>query len=209
MEHSLFVFLIYVIAIVAFVAKALRKARGKDMLDGGNPPATSSRPRYNPPRRMVAEESEQERLRKFMEALGVPTTVETPRKIERPPQPAPRVRPAVKIETPKPPYVPKAATPPPAPVPRDEPEFSPYEQPPAPAPPSAEEAAAVFKTLSVARPEKSVASSAETGVVGVAGLADLQSLLKSPASARAAMVLKEILGPPRSLQSFSGAPNLR
>lgn len=207
MDNQLVVVLIYLAAIIAFISKAVRKGKERGVPAGRQPPAPPET-RYAAPRRIQPEESEEERARKFMEALGVPTLVGTPRKIARPLQPVPRVRATVKIETPKPPYVSGTVAPPPVPVQPAAPQFSPYEEEKALPSPSSETemAAAIFQTLVPAAQVKSVPPSAGASV---ASLTEFQSLLKSPTSIRAAMVLKEILGPPRSLQSFSGAPSLR
>jgi hypothetical protein len=58
---------------------------------------------------------------------------------------------------------------------------------------------------------KSVVSAESTAAIPTAPqpapAVDLQAMLKTPASIRTAFILREILGPPRSLQSFSDAPS--
>jgi hypothetical protein len=179
---------ILIFAAIAIINKALRKGDMTDSgnIDKGSPPLTPSAP----VRRLKADQTEEERVRKFMEALGVPPgSVVPPKKIVRPQQqPVRRVSPQVRIETPQPAAA-RAAVPPPQPT----------------APP------ATYAEASSMPSGKSVVSAESTAAIPTAlqpaQAVDLQAMLKTPASIRTAFILREILGPPRSLQSFSDAPS--
>lgn len=127
------------------------------------------------------EETEEMRMRRFMEALGVPAG-----SVPRPTKAPPRVRPMA--ETPR--------VPPP-------------KLTPAPVYKKVEEAAApVFETV-VNAPESSYVAAPlfatrdpDPVVTPRKAPADLRGLLRSAGSLRDAVVLREILGPPRSLQSL-------
>jgi hypothetical protein len=173
------------------------------------------------------EESDQERIRRFLEALGQPSSA--------PPPPRVKPRPAADYEPPPPaqeerartirprnilnPLPPLTSAPPPLPRKRiqlpgqmtelpDAPaDFRPvtpaanYEvqettAPPAPPPLPAMTAADAYAAVTKALPPTAV----------VAGSSNLvANLLRSPDALRQAVLLREILGPPRSLSPFEWA----
>lgn len=158
--------------------------------------------------------SEEERMRRFMEALGIPTTSEPPPKVtrrtEEPPKPLAPVRPPPvltpqiprrqKTEAQKqPPRRPTApAQPPPSPVP-----------PPIPLAPLSPPPLSVPETVRVEEPAPLPAYPTLTDkpyeipvrpVSGTRQSADLRALLRRTDSVRQALVLREVLGPPRGLQ---------
>jgi len=195
MNHNLIVFVVF--GIIAIFNMLVRKGAAKGGPRTGMPPVLPPRDYRGARPAAQPELSEEERLRKFMEALGVPTVPEPPRRIVRPEQPpAPRaVPPYIRTEIPKPVFVPNVFAPPPVPAPVPEPEVSRWE----PAPPLPAAAQTFTPPPAVAAgPILSIAGSAPANPV------DIQSLLKSPSSLRAAILMKEILGPPRGLQPFSG-----
>ena len=188
MDHQLIVFI--VVGVIAFFNWLIRKGNAK----GGTGRELPPFPRGQIPRQTQTTQSEEERLRKFMEALGVPNVSEPPKKIARPPQipQQPRIQPPYRKEFPKP-VVPKVSTPPPAPLP--------VPQVVEPQPP-------VWETPASATPDIPVVEIAGPVSTERSNAADFRSLLRSPSSLRTAIILKEILGPPKSLQTLPGAPGL-
>jgi hypothetical protein len=197
---------ILVFAAIAIINKALRKGDTTDVPDGGSPPFTPETPTV-PVRRLKADQTEEERVRKFMEALGVPPgSVVQPRKIVRPSQPVRRVQPQVKIEVPLPVVTPQTPTPPPVPA-QPVAGVSQYGESGSFRAVSPQEAqAAVAQPANIATAPVGKDALLSTGSTSVPAI-DLRALLESPASIRTAFVLREILGPPRSLHSFSEAPS--
>lgn len=134
------------------------------------------------------EESEEERMRRFFEALGIPSTTTLPPKVAPPAQPAPKLQKKLpRRELPKPakqewsPTPAKKTTPPPL-IPIPFPDAGPPE--PALVPTSAEiPQQGPAKTPSPAR-------------------SNIRARLQSPESIREAIILREILGPPRALQPY-------
>ena len=207
------------IPVIIFVAIAIfnmviRMNSGKNSERGGG--TKREPPRDYPPVPDQNRESEEERLRKFMEALGVPNVPEPPRRVVRPRLPATPplvIQPPLKrtVLVPPPVMQPVPPQPPPIPAPLLEPVISAWE-PPAPATPAAAlpetaplDAPDVLVALEPALPVASttIAAASKTSIP-----ADFQSFLKSPNSLRAAILVKEILGPPRGLQPFAGAGGL-
>jgi hypothetical protein len=204
MDHQLIVFLVF--GIIAVANWLLRKGASKDSGDTGSPPVVPQR--AYPSRPVQSGQSEEERMRKFMEALGVPTVVEPPRKIVRPVQPPPLVvPPLVSRESPKPPFVPKVAASPP-PVAQPAREISTWES--APAAPKAMEIAVdpLSAAIGDAGSVSPIPGIPQGAVAAPSNTVDIQTLLKSASSLRAAVLLREILGPPRGLQPFAGAGSL-
>jgi len=196
MGHQLIILLIF--GTVAIFNWLIRKGAREGNVDKGSPPFTQ--PRVSRPRQVQSAESEEERTRKFLEALGVPGTAQPPRRVggpppqpARPPQPpAPSIQPQARRVVPKQVVVTKTYVPPPVPK---RPEF---ESQPAPAIALTETRTTGITTIG-ALPSGSSHPSNPAG---------LQSLLKSASSIRAAIILREVLGPPRSLQPPAGTAGL-
>jgi hypothetical protein len=131
-------------------------------------------------------ETDDERLRKFMEALGVPTAPEVPKRVVRP-QLQPGVTPVLRPAQPAPPKIPLKKYIPPAPAPKPEPKVETFQVAPVQPQSQSTQRAAV-----------------STPPAGAAVPGDLKTLLRNPASVRTAVLLREILGPPKGLQSSSG-----
>ena len=150
------------------------------------PPAPVARP----PR--TDAEAEAERMRKFMEALGLPAN-QAPRPIPRPaaprvktaPPPLPRKRQRSLDEAPAPRlpveklHVPELYTP-------EVPEFHTK---------SSEVSAIPSEAKAVALADPYASTQRQTPVD------EMRRLLRSPGEIRSALLLREILGPPRGLQS--------
>ena len=173
-----------VLAGIALVFKWLGTDREKPTSTNQSPAA----PRPRPVNRAPAE-SEAERVRRFLEALGAPPGSNPPEPVRPLPAPMPPVvstRPArvkrnwaqplpplvtmPELETPPPP-LPPAALPPPLPV------------------------AGAARPFVRPTPRPSLAPPPALS---------LGELLRSPASARQAIVLREVFGPPRGLVPFVG-----
>lgn len=133
------------------------------------------------------QESEEERMRKFFEALGVPATTTPPPKVA-PPARQPRLpKTRARREVPKPAMQEWSPTPvtqarPPAIEPLPFPETA--SLPPSPAAAEAERPVPAMPTAVTLAP------------------ANIRSMVQSADSIRAAILLREILGPPRGLQSY-------
>ena len=129
-------------------------------------------------------DAEAERMRKFMEALGLPAN--------QAPKPVPR--PAVRREKPAPPPLPRATAPR---LPVEQlhvpelrvPEVAEFHTK------SAEVSAIPMESKPIATPDPYAGTQRQTS------LDELRRLLRSPADIRSAILLREILGPPRGLQS--------
>jgi hypothetical protein len=162
--------------------------------DEGRQPPTSRQPTT----RAKREETEEERVRKFMEALGVPPAEAPPRRVTSPARKAPTEarRGAQRRVVQKPAYVPQPA-PRPAPVaPAVEPEPEPVERQEAASFAEPSQMPGKLKPVTTAVPARSPRSF------------DLKNLLASADSIRSAVILREVLGPPRGLQSHIATPNV-
>jgi hypothetical protein len=208
LDNLLFLLLVAVALLFQLLAKAAGKA-GKDTTKR----RSTSTPQTPPPIPRVPADSEEERIRKFLEALGQPTTSRPPRKLSGPTYQKPIVLPHV------PPFgspLPPLTTRPPESEPdwrlpreirlpgqitptREKRTFAPKVAAPAkfevhegsgapePAPliKTAAEAYAIA-TQPISKPEQT-----ETNIT---------TLLRSTSGLRDAIILREIFGPPRSLQ---------
>jgi hypothetical protein len=223
MENIFFLLLFAVVALVQWIAKiAENKKNAEAERRAGLPQAGGAPP--TPVQRAPAQ-SEEERIRKFMEALGVPTTSAPPppiqpRKVEAEPPPAKRqflpvdpfpIPQARRAEQPPPVAIPTTPAIPVAPAP--------VAAPPPPLPtrettifaepvrkrPARVSTASEFEVQDVTgaaaeelQPDNAVSLGKRTGARaeqdGIAArLANRQGL-------RDAIVLREIFGPPRSMQ---------
>jgi hypothetical protein len=191
MDQAIVIIIFLAIAIINYLVR-----------QGASKPGGGSRPSNLPQSRRPAQEGQpgdDERLRKFMEALGVPAAAAPPpRRIATPQAPfAPRTRAAVKRQAAPPPVAARRVYTPPPPV------QSAYQ---------AEMVGAQSPATTgfeVATHPSQMAGAPPTDTAQTSTATDLKSLLRSPSSIRAAMVLKEILGAPKGLQSADTIPGLR
>lgn len=213
LDNLLFLLLIAVAGLFQLLSKTINKA-GKSESD-----ETSNSPRPQTPRpiQRAPRESDADRIRKFLEALGQPTSSTPPPPIlprtDIPPRPVAPVQP--------PPVTPGAWQ-----LPRErrekpnvsQRESAALEQPtglkqiiPPPVPPPAAPAFEVHKALPVELQQLSIITpSAEAYAapkgLGVAKVADFKTdiatLLASKSSLREVILLREILGTPRGLQAM-------
>jgi hypothetical protein len=212
LDNLLFLLLIAVAALFQLLSKTISKAGKSD----SNETSSSPRPETPRPIQRAPRESDADRIRKFLEALGQPPT-STP-----PPPVAPRtdVPPRRLAPVQPPPVIPGAWR-----LPREQREkpdvtqreSAPLEQPshlqeivPPPIPPPAAQAFEVHEALPVELQQppiiKTPAEAYAAATQAVAKRADftmnIATLLVSKSGLREAILLREILGPPRGLQAF-------
>lgn len=190
MENLLFLGLIAIAAFLRWIAQRAEKAREESEQEEASPPAPTKETGTN-----------EEQIRRFLEALGQPTSTKPPPKVPRRPiqkrTNTPQRRP---IFSPLQPLPPLTTVPPPLPSERPPPvvvEIEPRRvvEPKLPQP-------AVLEVREVAAPAISeVVSFPETALASTV-YPELPSLLKSPRGLRDAIILREIFGPPRSLQKI-------
>jgi hypothetical protein len=193
-----------VLVVLTGLFKLLAKKTGETRRDNGPPqgPTTSSPANQSRP----AADTDEERIRRFLEALGQPTSSTPPQPVR--PRPAESLKPVATPErggrmrhipplTTRPPDLPKAAPPvlpgqvivaKPPPVPGQTVELPPFEVQAHPA--------------SIETPDESSALSTATGTETPTAATDLAQLLGSTSALRNAIILREVFGPPRSLQPF-------
>jgi hypothetical protein len=193
-ENLLFILLIGIAVLFRVLASKIGEAKKRSEHPDQGP--TTSPPPVGPIRR-AAVESDEERIRRFLEALGQPTGTRppppvTPRTdipprplapVQPPPGPIPSVR---NVLTRRKRQIVETAKPPPLPI------FEPRESPPARAelPPPIEP------------PLEAYAIDAESKTKAARAGMDIAALLYSPTGQRNAIILREIFGRPRSLQPF-------
>ncbi len=196
--NDLLIFL--VLAGIALIFRWLSGQGAQDSEKQGSP-SPNERPERPP------AESEEERVRRFLEALGVPPGSAPPPPVHPRPTTARRVvtpsQPKVPTKVkrswvqPLPPLVttPKEVTYPPA-------------RPPAPAPPPpivlappppVVIAAPAPATIS---PRRATSATPQAAPVSAATRGSLGAILRARGSVRQAIMLREILGPPRGLQAL-------
>jgi hypothetical protein len=201
---------------VAFFFQLLSKASKAAKRPGQRKPGpTPPRPRVPPvPRAPV--ETDEERIRKFLEALGQPPTAKPPPPVTQRPTYQRRVV-FPHVEPGKSPLPPLTTHPPDLP-----PEVKPPSPPPIPVPavpkvveavafevqkpsgmitepPAVAQPAAAPEAYAVATPPSSIAVQTRT---------DLVRLLGSASGLREAIILREIFGPPRSMEPLDLVRNI-
>ena len=199
MHNLLPILLLVGFAIVRAIAGASKKSGGS--------------PRPAPPRPGPTDESELERRRRFMEAVGLPVDTPQPpgvkpRTAANPPPLLPVKPPGIRIQVPGTPgrlqRIPSPAPSPAAPVRRSI-AVLPAEPPAATAPPPTqmETMASIVQSFTAAstllKKTAAAAPAAPDTKFSPPGAA-LLLRLREPASVREAIVLREVLGPPKALQ---------
>jgi hypothetical protein len=203
-------FILLLVGAFALMKWALKGGQFSKPEDSSQEPTTA-----RPSQGRGAAGSEEERMRKFMEALGIPTSSAPPPKVaprtEAPKRPLAPVRPPLvlfpDIQRPS-----KREQTRPRPRPRSARETTPPRQqaPPPPQPPPlarterAEPSPRPLTDFPEAMPAAAEFPGAETAAPvareSASQPADIRALLRSPASLRSAIILREVLGPPRGLQ---------
>jgi hypothetical protein len=206
MEQLIFLIVVAVISLLNWV---LRKRQET----GNEPPAdVSERRAASAPRVPRSQQTEEERMRKFLEALGLPeaSRQQTPRSPEERTMP-PEIRRA-RQDAPHPGRpAPLRRAPPPLtreiPQPKQPPQPLPetYEETPIPEPLAAIQATKVEELEQL--PDVRAYEPEEPQQPARAATRTLYEMLSSD-GIRTSILLREILGPPRSLQTYRGAPNV-
>ena len=190
-ETLLFILLIAMAALLRLLATKAGEAKKRPQKSDQRSRTT---PQVSKPIRRAAVESDEERVRRFLEALGQPPTSKPPPPIvprtDVPPRPLAPVQPPIPtvrnvVTRRKRQIVEPTKFPSPAPI-----SEGPEAPPPRELPASVRSAVEAY---SIDTEPKTKA--ARTGT-------DIATLLRSAAGLRNAIVLREIFGPPRSLQSL-------
>jgi hypothetical protein len=189
-ENLLFILLIAIAALLRLLATKAGETKKRPQKSDQRPRTT---PQMSEPIRRAPVGSDEERIRRFLEALGQPATSKPPPPIvprtDLPPRPLAPVQPppiptARNILTRRKRQIAEPARfPAPAPI-SERPEAVPPRELPASIKPAIE--AYAIET-------ESKTKAASTGT-------DIATLLRSAAGLRNAIILREIFGPPRSLQ---------
>ena len=211
LDNLLFFLLIAVAALFQLLSKAIKAGKGDS-----NETSTSPRPQAPRPTQRAPRESDADRIRKFLEALGQPpSSTPPPPVLPRTDIPPPRLAPVQ-----PPPVLPGTWR-----LPREQRqkpditqrESRPPEQPGpsqqifAPPVPAATPAFEVHETSPVELqqppivkpPVEAYAAPKAFGVAKAADFkTDITTLLVSKSGLREAIILREIFGPPRGLQAF-------
>ncbi len=183
LDNLLFLLFVALAIFFQILTKVATKGRRRPGDTAGRSTSPSQRAR---PTESESEETDADRIRKFLEALGQPTTSKPPAPVApRPTYQRPTVLPHV------PPFgspLPPLKTRPPESEPdwRSQREIVREVPPPAPVP--------VMKTAGAETYEPT------TQVASAEAKIDLTTMLKSSSGLRDAIILREIFGPPRSLQ---------
>jgi hypothetical protein len=211
-------FILFVAA--AALLRLLSKAAGPKTTSSTPEESTFPKPdRDQPP--VVAARSDEEQIRKFLEALGRPRSADVPPPVpprtDVAPRPVAPVQPPRSFfpstEFPKPkrsrgrpattmaPQGPGSSSPPP-----ERPQAVPYQAPPSPLSPPVFEVRETTTEFTDTRTEKLATLDTTENRRGDQPVTDLARLLRTPGGLRQAIILKEIFGTPRSLQSLEDLP---
>lgn len=193
-----------IVMIIVVVAKAIAASQRNS---GGPGPTGGNLPPQN--------DSEEERMRRFMEAVGHPPGAKPPPAVQRRQRPLASDRPLLPVNPPanlptsnlpvpgrlKRVRTPEPARPPVVPPLTKAPQASPFIQPAQPPPVPAAEKPASTRPLASA-PAQSITPA--VAAWGATPAASLLIKLREPASIRQAIILREVLGPPKALQRIYG-----
>jgi hypothetical protein len=178
--------ILVIVAAITLIRWLIQKGKGEAQDSEAPPPPPSQ-----PISRGGETQSEEERIRKFLEALGQPPGTTPPKVMPRRRQIEPRIFPNLPpLKTTPPPLPTAARTRIPTPPPPLPPEFV--------APSLAAPSEADFEVRDVARQTSSEPAPEVHRLAGQAFGARIK--LGAPQDLRTAIVLREIFGPPRSLQ---------
>lgn len=204
LDNLLFLLLLVLAGLFQLLGRAARKTSEDE-----EEPTPRSAPRMPKPIPRAPAESDQERIRKFMEALGqppastlpppvVPRTNIPPRPLAPVQPPVPRAWKVIRGERRKPDVI-RRETPPPDIVKRTEKVFPPA-MTVAPAFEVHEGPLLVEQPSIIKTPVEAYAAATRPIAKGAELKTDIATLLASKSGLRDAIILREIFGPPRSLQ---------
>jgi hypothetical protein len=220
-DNWLFILLVAIAMLFRWLASAASKANkaSKNSDDDENegsirqrtdsPWRTSTPPPTASPARTAPVESDQERIRKFLEALGqAPGSPPPPPVTQRPSYQKPIILPHVPppLRSPLPPLTTR-----PSDVPNEPSPFAPITQTPQRKktfkPSVSETTFEVRERTTPSEPAPAIKSPAEAYAIATEAKPDaarsetnITALLRSPSGLRNAIILREVFGPPRSLQ---------
>jgi hypothetical protein len=211
LDNLLFFLLIAVAALFQLLSKTISKAKKSD----SNETSSSPTPQAPRPIQRAPRESDADRIRKFLEALGQPPSSTPPQPVlprtNIPPRPLAPVQPPPALsrvwrlprERAEKPDVSQGES---APL-RQPGRLQQIVPPPVPAPAAAtfevHEALPVEPQPSIIKtPVESDATASQVVAKRAGSKRDISSLLGSKSSLREAILLREILGQPRGLQAF-------
>jgi hypothetical protein len=202
MENIFFLILVGVVGLLRLVMQAAEKKRNSGAAKrSGTPGANAPLPR-------APAQSEEERIRKFFEALGVPTSADPPPKV-RPREVTPKTPRTKRPILPVDPFPrPRTVLPPVAQAPPVVPSFPPVEAaeptPPPQSPAVVQETGSAISQAEIAPATFEVSHLEERKAGGTSSVPpDLIARLRTPEGLRDAVVLREIFGPPRSRQPLA------
>lgn len=176
MENLWFVALVAVVGVIRWALQAAETRKNEQAARRNEPAPT------NPLQRAPAE-TEEERMRRFFEALGVPKGQSPPRRVI--PRAPKKIMPVDAFP------LPRAATTPPAPVVAQEPVVIPPVLPAPPPVPVPQPTIFEAKSMTpIAEPADERRTDFATRLANAGGLRD-------------AIILREIFGPPRSMQPLN------
>jgi len=202
LENLLFLLLLVVAGLFQLLGRMARKGG-----TGETKPTTKPAPQMVKPIPRAPIESDEERIRKFLEALGQPSASRPPPPVaQRPPYRKPLVLPRVPpLGSPLPPLVTR-----PPDMPREiqiPPSVAlPPAQPKQTRPPLGEVIFAVHETGAPPEPIPGLTRATvledrtQPQIAASARNIDVATLLRSPMGLRGAVIVREILGPPRGLR---------
>lgn len=214
LDNILFLLFVAIAIFFQILTRAATKTRRRpgDPQRRSTPPSQRTRPLTQEP-----DESDQERIRKFLEALGQPTTSKPPPPVpQRPTYQRPTVLPHVPppLRSPLPPLTTRPPDLPreirlPGQIPATR-EAKTY-RPEVAAPPTFE----IQRSTAPVESAPVIKSAAEAYAIATAPIAqtpprkgEIALLLKSTSGLRDAIILREIFGPPRSMQPLDMVGNV-
>ena len=234
MEQILFLVLLAIVGLIRWISSAAEERRNREAEKRTGTPAP------NTPIQRAPAETEEERIRRFMEALGVPTAPPPPQSQQQhapPPPPPPRkeaprpTRKTLPVDPfPSPrgglPIPPVVAAPAPPPMAQPPPPLVPPRPSPTPAPPPlptrettvlpglpVARRAADFEVRDIEAGYEDVWRTAPEGRkkpaaadAAAAMPATLAARLRNKEALRDAIILREVFGPPRSMQPLEPEP---
>ena len=187
LDNLLFLLFVAVAILFQILTRATTKTRRRP---GDTQRRSTSTPKPLIRTQCASEQTDEDRIRKFLEALGQPTTSRPP----APVAPRPSYQKPVVLPRPEPQPTARRILSPLPPLSTRPPDLPPETERPAQAPPPLEpvteaDVGAAFKSATT----QQIPAKTE-------GRIDLVTMLKTTSGLRNAIILREIFGPPRSLQ---------
>lgn len=212
-QNIIFIIIAAIIGISRLIARISEESKKRQQKGPPQPPrAPSPRPEYTQPVQRTQPKTDADRIREFLEALGQPTGTAPPPKVQprtqipprplAPVQPPASMRPFARPEFREPREIVVLQHPPvPPPIKRV---VVPSVLPAVPAEANEPGAWIAQEEAQVSVAEKKEVTSRVSAPLAQAPSVETQwkQILRSPDSLRTAIILREIFGPPRGLQSL-------